>query len=86
MRINIHEMLLENRHIAAQEGLNGRTENFSWSMWRRGMMSRRMWNVAPASIKTRAVSYLFKDTWNARREKLDFPKKSFNQLWKEGRR
>ena len=86
VRINIHEMLLENRHIAAKEGLNGGTENFSWSMWRRGMMSRRMWNIAPAGVKTRAVSYLFKDTWNARREKLQFPKKSFNQLWKEERR
>lgn len=86
VRINIHEMLLENRHIAAQEGLNGRGEAFSWSVWRRGMLSRRMMNMAPASVKTRAVNYLFRDSWNARREKLQFPKKSFNQLWKESQR
>jgi len=86
VKINIHEMLLENRHTAAEAGHNGRTEDFSWSMWRRGMLSRRMMNIAPAGVKTRAVNYLFKDTWNSRRDQLQFPRKSFNQLWKEGRR
>ncbi len=85
VKINIHEMLLENRAMAVEEGLNGRAEDFSWTAWKRGMLSRRLMNAASASVKARAVSYLFKDTWNNRRTPLEFPRKSFNQLWKERR-
>lgn len=82
VKINIHEMLLENRHIATEEGLNETPENIGWGLWRRAMMSRTLMNAAPMSMKQKMVNYLFKDSWAASRDQLHFPKKSFNELWK----
>jgi L-lactate dehydrogenase complex protein LldF len=83
VKINIHEMLLENRHIAVKEKLNDFSENISWKVWKKGMLSRGLMNSAGAGIKTRLINKVFKDSWGAHREQLVFPKKSFNQLWKE---
>lgn len=83
VKINIHEMLLENRHLAASEGLNGTSEDWSWKIWKRGMLSRGMMNMVGGGTKTKLVNRLFKDSWGPRRTPLQFPKKSFNQLWKE---
>src|ERR1700760_4779733 len=35
LKINIHEMLLENRSIAVEEKLNGLNENITWKFWER---------------------------------------------------
>lgn len=83
VRINIHGMLLENRHMAAQEGLNGFSENFSWKLWRRGMLSRRLMNSAGAGVKNMMLEKVFGDTWLQRRSGTRFAPKSFNMLWKE---
>jgi L-lactate dehydrogenase complex protein LldF len=83
VKINIHEMLLENRNIAVKENLNEFSENFGWKLWKRAMLSRTLMNSASAGIKGKIVNKLFSDSWVAERGKLDFPKKSFNQLWKE---
>lgn len=83
VKINIHEMLLKNRHIAVKENLNTTSENIGWKIWKKGMMSRSLMNMASMRMKEKMVNKLFKDTWSAHRATLDFPKKSFNQLWKE---
>lgn len=83
VRINIHGMLLENRHMAAQEGLNGFSENMSWKLWRRGMLSRRLMNSAGAGVKNMMLEKVFGKTWLNRRSGTHFAPKSFNKLWKE---
>lgn len=83
VKINIHEMLLKNRHIAVKENLNGTAENIGWKIWKKGMMSRSLMNMASMGMKEKMVNKLFKDSWGLHRANLDFPKKSFNQLWKE---
>lgn len=83
VKINIHEMLLENRHKAVEEGLNGWQENMSWKIWKKGMLSRGLMNMAGGGLKTKLVNRIFRDSWSHRREPLQFPAKSFNQLWKE---
>lgn len=83
VKINIHEMLLENRHKAVEEGLNDWQENLSWKLWKRGMLSRSLMNSVGGKLKTKLVARLFRDTWGKRRENLEFAPKSFNQLWKE---
>ena len=85
VRINLHEMLLENRHLAAESGTNEWMEGLSWKVWRRGMLSRKLMNTAGGGTKTALIGKLFKNSWNLRREPLQFPKKSFNQQWKERR-
>lgn len=83
VKINIHEMLLENRHLSVEEGLNNWQENLTWKIWKRGMMSRTLMNSAGGRLKTKIVGRLFRDSWGHRRSNLEFPKKSFNQMWKE---
>ncbi|HRO42669.1 MAG TPA: LutB/LldF family L-lactate oxidation iron-sulfur protein [Flavipsychrobacter sp.] len=83
VKINIHEMLLENRLIAVKQNLNDHREDISWKMWKRAMLSRTMMNIAPAGMKEMVVNRLFKKSWGLHRGKIEFAKKSFNQLWKE---
>lgn len=83
LKINIHGMLLENRHLAVKEKLNDFSENFSWKLWKRAMLSRTMMNSAGSGIKNQVVNSIFKDSWGLHRGKLSFARKSFNQLWKE---
>jgi L-lactate dehydrogenase complex protein LldF len=83
VKINIHEMLLENRHISANDCLNGFTENSSWKLWKVAMLNRKLMNSAPAGIKDKVVNKLFSKSWVAERSELHFAKKSFAQMWKE---
>ncbi|MBA3827957.1 MAG: iron-sulfur cluster-binding protein [Taibaiella sp.] len=84
LKINIHEMLLENRHIAAnEEHLNGFQENMGWKLWKVAMLRRGLMNSANGNMKDKVVNALFKNSWGKERTALHFPKKSFNQLWKE---
>ena len=83
VKINIHEMLLENRKTAADEGLNGKSENIAWKIWRRGMMSRRLMNSAGPGMKNFLLNRVFGNTWLQRRSGTEFAPKTFQQLWKE---
>ena len=83
VKINIHEMLLENRHTAVEEGLNGTAENISWKLWRRGMLSRSMMNMAGPGLKNVMLKRVFGATWLNRRAGTAFAPKTFQQLWKE---
>jgi L-lactate dehydrogenase complex protein LldF len=86
VKINIHEMLLENRHIAAKESLNGFSENIGWKLWKQAMLNRTLMNSAGASIKSKLVNKIFHDQWVSSRDEIKFAPKTFNQLWKERRK
>ena len=83
VKINIHEMLLENRNIAVEENLNGFKENMTWRLWRDAMMSRRILNAAGPGMKSKVVNKLFKDSWGKHRGEIHFAERSFNKMWKE---
>ena len=83
LKINIHEMLLENRSIAAEEQLNGFSENMSWRLWRDAMMNRRILNIAGAGMKNKVVNKLFKNSWGLHRGAIHFAPASFNKMWKD---
>ncbi len=76
-------MLLENRHIAVDEGLNTFAENSGWKMWKIAMLSRTVMNAANTGIKDKVVNKLFRSSWADGRGNIEFAVKSFNQLWKE---
>jgi L-lactate dehydrogenase complex protein LldF len=57
-------------------------EKFAWKLWKQSSLSRRLMNQGNAAIKNWLVNKMFKG-WSAQRAPLVFPKKSFNQLWKE---
>ena len=82
VRINLHELLLENRHEAVDEGHGAFSEKIAWRMWKQGMLRRKWMNMAGSGTKNWVVNSLVK-RWKQHRGKMDFPPKSFNQLWKE---
>lgn len=82
VRINLHELLLENRHEAVEAGHSSFSEKIAWKMWKQGMLRRKWMNSAGGSTKSWIVNTLVKG-WSTHRSKLEFPEKSFNQLWRE---
>ncbi|MET0395087.1 MAG: LutB/LldF family L-lactate oxidation iron-sulfur protein [Chitinophagaceae bacterium] len=82
VKINLHELLLENRHEAVEEGEAAFAEKMAWKMWKQAILHRRLMNTGSATIKNWVVNKLVKG-WTAHRGNLVFPKKSFNQQWRE---
>lgn len=82
VKINLHELLLENRHEAVEEGHSSFGERMAWKMWRQGMLRRKWMNMASGSVKNWVVNSMVKG-WKQHRGEMEFPKKSFNELWKE---
>jgi L-lactate dehydrogenase complex protein LldF len=82
VKINLHELLLENRHESVEEGLTSFTERMAWKIWKLASLKRGLMNMGSGSLKNKVVNGLFKG-WSAQRSGLDFSKKTFNQQWKE---
>ncbi len=82
VKINLHELLLENRHEAVEDGHSSFSEKMAWKMWKQGMLRRKWMNMAGGATKNWVVNSLVKG-WKEHRGKMEFPKKSFNELWKE---
>ena len=82
VKINLHELLLKNRNEAVKEGDSSFSEKMAWKFWRSAMLNRKMMNLGSAKLKTKVISSFVKD-WSKHRAELQFPSKSFNQLWKE---
>jgi len=82
VKINLHELLLENRHEAVDEGDSSFAERTGWKLWKQAMLKRRLMNMGNRKIKDWVVNTLLKG-WKEHRSKMEFPKKSFNQMWQE---
>ncbi len=85
VRINLHELLLENRRESVVTGESDYSEKFAWKIWKQGSLSRRLMNQGNAPIKNWLVNKMFKG-WSAQRAPLDFPNKTFNQLYKQAQK
>jgi L-lactate dehydrogenase complex protein LldF len=82
VKINLHELLLENRHEAVDEGSSSFAEKMAWKFWKKAMLNRRLMNLGSGTVKGWMVNTFVKD-WRKQRKELMFPSKSFNQQWKE---
>ena len=82
VKINLHELLLENRHEAVDEGDSSFAERTGWKLWKQAMLKRSLMNMGNRKIKDWVVNTLLKG-WKEHRSKMEFPKKSFNQMWQE---
>jgi len=82
VKINLHELLLENRHEAVDEGDTSFAERTGWKLWKQAMLKRSLMNMGNRTIKNWVVNTLLKG-WKEHRSEMEFPKKSFNQMWKE---
>jgi L-lactate dehydrogenase complex protein LldF len=82
VKINLHELLLNNRRETVRVGKGNMMEKIAWAIWQQSMLYRPVMNLGNAKIKNWMINKLFKG-WVAHRSDLQFPEKTFNQLWKE---
>ncbi len=82
VKINLHELLLENRHESVEGGLTSFTERMAWKLWRLASLKRGMMNLGSGNFKNKVVNGMFKG-WKEKRSDLNFSPKTFNQMWKE---
>ena len=82
VKINLHELLLDNRHEAVISGRAGFAERMAWKVWKSASLSRALFNAGNGKLKSFIINKLFKG-WSRHRANLDFPAKTFNQQWKE---
>jgi L-lactate dehydrogenase complex protein LldF len=82
VRINLHELLLENRHEAVEQGFVSFAERMAWKVWKQASMSRKLMNMGSSKIKNFVLNNFVKE-WKKHHGELHFPEKSFNEMWKE---
>jgi L-lactate dehydrogenase complex protein LldF len=82
VKINLHELLLDNRHQSVEAGAADITEKIAWKVWRLASLSRSLMNAGNGNMKNKVVNRIFKK-WKAHRSELQFSEKTFNQMWKE---
>src|SRR5215813_12887087 len=58
VKINLHELLLENRHESVEEGDAAYAEKIAWKMWKQGMLRRKWMNLAGSGTKNWLVNSL----------------------------
>lgn len=85
VKINLLELLLENRHEAVESHLTDKSERLTWQLWKRINLSRKMMNLPNNRTKNKTIKKMFGKGWGERRDLPDFAPRSFNQLWKERR-
>lgn len=82
VKINLHELLLENRQESVKEGNASFSERMAWKAFRMAVLNRKMMNMGSGKMKNMVVNKLF-TAWTAHRSDLNFSPKTFNQMWKE---
>ena len=83
VKINLHELLLTNRHEAVEENHTSGSEKLAWFAWKQASLSRGMMNMAKGSTKNWVIRKAFGKAWGDNRSLPEFAPKSFNQMWKE---
>lgn len=82
VKINLHELLLDNRKESVEEGLTSMGERAAWKIWKLSSLHRSFMNMGSGALKNKLVNGIFKD-WTKQRGELDFSPKTFNEMWKE---
>lgn len=84
VRINLHELLLENRRESVFNGSAAIGERLAWKAWKKASLSRSMMNMSNGKVKNWVVNKIFKG-WTRHRSDLNFSQKTFNQMWEDFR-
>ena len=84
VKINLHELLLENRHESVDNGYSSWSETVAWKVWKKASLSRKLMNKGNGKMKNWLVNKLF-SAWTAHHGDLKFADKTFNEIWSERR-
>lgn len=82
VRINLHELLLENRRESVEGHEASFSEELAWKAWRKASLNRKLMNFGNGKLKNKIVNSLFKG-WVKHRAPLHFSEKTFNEMWAE---
>ena len=82
VKINLHELLLDNRKESVEEGLAPFSERMAWKMWKIASLKRGLMNMGNGNLKNKVINGLFKG-WKENRSELIFSPKTFNEMWKD---
>ncbi len=82
VKINLHELLLDNRKESVEEGLATFSERMAWKIWKIASLKRGLMNMGNGNLKNKVVNGLFKG-WKENRSELNFSPKTFNEMWKD---
>jgi L-lactate dehydrogenase complex protein LldF len=82
VKINLHELLLENRRESIVQGDFSLGESIAWKIWKASGLSRKMMNMSNGKMKNWMVNKIF-TAWTAHRSNLEFSPKTFNEMWLE---
>ncbi|MBX9780692.1 MAG: iron-sulfur cluster-binding protein [Chitinophagaceae bacterium] len=82
VRINLHELLLDNRREAVVTGESNIAERVAWKAWKTASLSRMLMNAGNGRMKSWVVNKIFKG-WTLHRDELHFSSKTFNEMWRE---
>ncbi len=83
VKIPLHELLLHNRHEAVARGESTLAERLGWKGWKAAMLSRALMNMAGGKQKSFVINNVF-TAWTNGHAPLDFPKKSFSEMYRAG--
>lgn len=81
VRIDLHKILLLNRKEAVDRNYNSKVESMAWKMWKFGMLNRKWMNKPTSKMKNFVFKWMGPSFWGKRRNALEFPSMSFNQMW-----
>jgi L-lactate dehydrogenase complex protein LldF len=82
VKINLHELLLENRYEAVESGAAPWAEKIAWKVWKQASLHRNMMNMGNDKLKNWMINKVFKG-WTHSRADLNFTPKTFNEMWRE---
>ena len=82
VRINLHELLLENRHEAVVSGGSTIAERIAWKAWKAASLNRTLMNLGNGKLKNWMVNKIFKG-WTTHRSELEFIAKTFSEMWED---
>ncbi len=82
VKINLHELLLENRYETVEDGSVSWSEKIAWKVWKKASLNRKLMNMGNEKIKNWTVNKVVKG-WATHRAPIHFPAKTFNELWQE---
>ena len=82
VKINLHELLLENRNEAVEAGDSSMGERVAWKVWKTASLHRGMMNMSNGKMKNWVVNKIFKG-WQKHRSELHFSPKTFNEMWRQ---
>lgn len=83
VKIDLHKLLLYNRRDSVEMKVNSRMESFTFFVWKKAMLSRKLMNKGSGKLRNFVLRNFFKSKWGDRRELPVIAEKSFNQLWRE---